>query len=165
MRNGAAGTASRALRLNVPQRIMMITAALAAVAVALFVIVVRPLPGAPTAMSLPWVLWAAAFAASEAFPVHVQVKKDSHSFSVSDLVLAAGLVLTTPSHVVVAQVLGVAAALLAHRRQRGLKFAFNTALVALTGCAATSIYAVLSAPMPTTWYWLAALVAIVGANL
>src|SRR4051795_11412455 len=97
MTNGAAGTASRALRLNVPQRIMMITAALAAVAVALFVIVVRPLPGAPTALNLPWVLWAVAFAAAEAFPVHVQVKKDSHTFSISDLVLAAGLVLTTPA--------------------------------------------------------------------
>src|SRR3954454_19122579 len=165
MTNGAAGTASRALRLNVPQRIMMITAALAAVAVALFVIVVRPLPGAPTALNLPWVLWAVAFAAAEAFPVHVQVKKDSHTFSISDLVLAAGLVLTIPSHLVVAQVVGVARALLVHRRQRGLKLAFNTALFALTGTAATTIYAVLSAPMAQTWYWLAALAAVLGANL
>src|SRR4051794_25930551 len=165
MTNGAAGTASRALRLNVPQRIMMITAALAAVAVALFVIVVRPLPGAPTAMSLPWVLWAAAFAISEAFPVHVQVKKDSHTFSVSDLVLAAGLVLTTPSDLVVAQVVGVAAALLVHRRQRGLKFAFNTALFGLTGTVATAVYSILSAPMAQTWFWLAALAAVLSANL
>src|SRR3954454_2652827 len=165
MTNGAPGTAPRAFRLNVPQRIMMITAALTAVAVALFVIVVRPLPGAPTAMSLPWVLWAAAFAVSEAFPVHVQVKKDSHTFSVSDLVLAAGLVLTTPSHLVVAQVLGVAAALLVHRRQRGLKLAFNTALFALTGTVATTVYAMLSAPLAQTWYWLAALAAVLGANL
>src|SRR3954468_690079 len=165
MTNGAAGTASRALRLNVPQRIMMITAALTAVAVVLFVIVVRPLPGAPTALNLPWVLWAAAFALSEAFPVHVQVKKDSHTFSVSDLVLAAGLVLATPRDLVIAQVVGVAAALLVHRRQRGLKLAFNTALFAMTGSVATAVYSILSAPMATTWYWLAALAAVVGANL
>src|SRR3954468_540711 len=165
MTNGVPGTASRAFRLNVPQRIMMITAALAAVAVALFVIVVRPLPGAPTALNLPWVLWAAAFAAAEAFPVHVQVKKDSHTFSISDLVLAAGLVLTIPGHLVVAQVVGQAAALLLHRRQRGLKLAFNTALFALTSSVATAVYAGLSAPMSQTWFWLAALAAVLGANL
>ena len=45
------------------QRIMLLTATVAAAAVALFVIVVRTLPGAPTALTLPWVLWAAAFAA------------------------------------------------------------------------------------------------------
>src|SRR3954470_1670825 len=137
MTNGAPAMGSRAIRLNVPQRIMLLTAALAAVAAALFVVVVRPLPGAPTAVTLPWVLWAAAFALSEAFPVHVQVKKDSHTFSVSDLVLAAGLVLATPGHLVVAKVVGEAAALFLHRKQRGLKLAFNTALFLLTGCVAT----------------------------
>src|SRR3954453_18980142 len=165
MTNGVSGTASRAFRLNVPQRIMMITAALAAVAVALFVIVVRPLPGAPTALNLPWVLWAVAFAASEALPVHVQVKKDSHTFSISDLVLAAGLVLTQPSHLAAAQAGGIAVALFVHRKQRGLKLAFNAALCALTACVATTIYAGVSAPLATTWYWVAALAAVLGANL
>jgi diguanylate cyclase (GGDEF)-like protein len=165
MTNGATGKGSRAIRFTVPQRIMLLTTALAAVAVVLFVVVVRPLPGAPTAVTLPWVLWAAAFAISEAFPVHVQVKKDSHTFSVSDLVLAAGLVLTTPADLVVAQVVGVAAALFLHRKQRGLKLAFNTALFALTGCVATLVDAVLSAPLATSWYWLAALFAVVSATL
>src|SRR4051794_354969 len=165
MTNGAPGTAPRALRLSVPQRIMLVTTALAAVAVVLFVVVVHPLHGAATALNLPWVLWAAAFAISEAFPVHVQVKKDSHTFSVSDLVLAAGLVLATPRDLVVAQVVGVAAALLVHRRQRGLKLAFNTALFALTGTVATTVYSVLSAPMAQTWSWLAALAAVLCANL
>src|SRR3954454_16791550 len=165
MTNGAPGTAPRALRLSVPQRIMLVTTALAAVAVVLFVVVVHPLHGAATALNLPWVLWAAAFALSEAFPVHVQVKKDSHTFSVSDLVLAAGLVLAIPSDLVVAQVVGVAAALLVHRRQRGLKLVFNTALFALTGTVATTVYSLLSAPLNETWYWLAALAGVLAANL
>src|SRR3954463_9652957 len=165
MASSVLGTVSRAVRLGVPQRILLLTAALAAVATALFAVVVHPLPAPPTAVSLPWVLWAAAFAISEAFPVHVQVKKDSHTFSVSDLVLAAGLVLTIPSHLVVAQVVGQAAALLVHRRQRGLKLAFNTALFALTASVATTVDAVLSAPMAESWYWLAALAAVLSANL
>ena len=119
MTNTASGDRSRTNRLTVPQRIMLFTAVLAAVAAALFVIVVRPLPGAPTALTLPWVFWAAAFAISEALPVHVQIKRDAHTFSVSDLVMAAGLVLTTPGDLVVAQVVGVAVALVLHRRQRG----------------------------------------------
>lgn len=102
MTNGAPGGRAGADRLSVPQRIMLLTAVLATVATALFV-VVHPLPGAPTAVTLPWVVWAAAFALSEAFPVHVQVKRDAHSFSASDLVMAAGLVLTTPGDLVVAR--------------------------------------------------------------
>src|SRR4051794_22812759 len=151
MTNGAPGTAPRALRLSVPQRIMLVTTALAAVAVVLFVVVVHPLHGAATALNLPWVLWAAAFALSEAFPVHVQVKKDSHTFSVSDLVLAAGLVLAIPSDLVVAQVVGVAAALLVHPRPRGLQLAFNTALFPLTRTPAPPLYPVLCAPLAPTW--------------
>src|SRR3954452_20626345 len=165
MASSVLGTVSRAVKLGVPQRIMLLTAALAAVATALFAVVVHPLPAPPTAVSLPWVVWAVAFAISEAFPVHVQVKKDSHTFSVSDLVLAAGLVLATPRDLVIAQVVGVAAALLVHRRQRGLKLAFNTALFALTGTVATAVYSLLSAPLNETWYWLAALAGVLAANI
>src|SRR3954453_5641231 len=165
MANSVLGTVSRAVRLGVPQKIMLLTAALAAVATALFAVVVHPLPAPPTAVSLPWVVWAVAFAISEAFPVHVQVKKDSHTFSVSDLVLAAGLVLTQPSHLVVAQAGGIAVALFVHRRQRGLKLAFNAALCALTACPATTVYSLLSAPLNETWYWLAALAGVLAANL
>src|SRR3954451_8952215 len=108
MTNTASGDRSRTSRLTVPQRIMLFKAVLAAVAAALFVIVVRPLPGAPTALTLPWGFCAVAFAISEALPVHVQIKRDAHTFSVSDLVMAAGLVLATPGDLVIAQVVGVA---------------------------------------------------------
>ena len=42
-------------------------------------------------------LWAAAFAAGEVLVVHVQWKRDAHTFSMGDLVLAAGLFLATPA--------------------------------------------------------------------
>ena len=61
MTNGVEVKETRVSRLGVAQRITLLTASVAAVAVALFVIVVRTLPGAPTALTLPWVLWAAAF--------------------------------------------------------------------------------------------------------
>ena len=101
MTNSGVAARVRTFRLGPPQRIMLLTATLAAVAVSLFVIVVRELPVAPTALNLPWVLWAAAFAASEALVVHVQWQREAHTFSIGDLVLAAGLFLTSPTDLVV----------------------------------------------------------------
>src|SRR4051794_35943374 len=159
MTNGVEVKESRVSRLGVAQRIMLLTAALAAIAVALFVIVVRTLPGAPTALTLPWVLWAAAFTISEALVVHVQWQREAHTFSMGDLVLGAGLLLATPRDLVIAQVLGFAVTLVVQRRQRGVKLAFNVAISALGGSLATIVFAVLSGPVGL-WDWLAALFAV-----
>ena len=159
MTNGVEVKESRVSRLGVPQRIMLLTASLAAIAVALFVIVVRELPGAPTALTLPWVLWAAAFTISEALVVHVQWQREAHTFSMGDLVLGAGLLLATPHELVVAQVLGFAVTLVVQRRQRGIKLAFNVAISALGGSLACIVFAVLSGPLGM-WDWTAALIAI-----
>ncbi|TFV85949.1 EAL domain-containing protein [Blastococcus sp. CT_GayMR16] len=159
MTNGVEVKDSRVSRLGVPQRIMLLTASVAAIAVALFVIVVRTLPGAPTALTLPWVLWAAAFTISEALVVHVQWQREAHTFSMGDLVLGAGLLLATPRELVIAQVLGFAVTLVVQRRQRGIKLAFNVAISALGGSLATIVFALLSGPLGL-WDWLAALFAV-----
>src|SRR3954447_11889515 len=159
MTNGVEVKESRVSRLGVAQRIMLLTASVAAIAVALVVIVVRTLSGAPTALTLPWVLWAAAFTISEALVVHVQWQREAHTFSMGDLVLGAGLLLATPRDLVVAQVIGFAFTLVVQRRQRGIKLAFNLAISALGGSLATIVFAVLSGPVGL-WDWLAALVAI-----
>jgi diguanylate cyclase (GGDEF)-like protein len=138
---------------------MLLTAAVAAAAVALFV-VVRHLPTAPTALSLPWVLWAGAFAVSEALVVHVQWNRESHTFSISDLVLAAGLILATPSQVVTAQVVGAAVTLVVHRRQFGVRLAFNIAQYGFGGGLAVLTYAGLIALVGPSWSWLAALASV-----
>jgi diguanylate cyclase (GGDEF)-like protein len=159
MTNGARPLGIRTVRLGIPQRIMLLTASVAAVAVALFVIVVRPLPGAPTALTLPWVLWAAAFVVAEALVVHVQWQREAHTFSMGDLVLGAGLLLATPRELVMAQVLGFAITLVVHRRQRGIKLAFNLAISALGASIATAVFAGLAGPVGL-WDWLAALIAV-----
>src|SRR3954451_24273183 len=155
MTNGVRALGSRRLRLSVPQRIMLLTASVATIAVALFVIVVRTLPGAPTALTLPWVLWAAAFTISEALSVHVQWQREAHTFSMGDLVLGAGLLLATPRELVLAQVLGFGITLVVQRKQRGIKLAFNVAISALGGSLATIVFAGLSGPLGL-WDWLAA---------
>jgi diguanylate cyclase (GGDEF)-like protein len=155
----------RRIRLGVSQKIALLTGAVAVVAVTLFLVVVAPMPAAPTALNLPWVLWAGLFAASEVLVVHVQWKRESHTFSLSDLVLAAGLVLAVPGDLVLAQVVGTATALILHRRQRGLKLAFNAAQFALAGCMATIVWTTLSVPFGDAWSWIAQLLAVATSTL
>ena len=89
------------------RRIGLLTAVVALAGAALFWGAVLRLPalGTPVAASPGSSGWRA-FAAAEVLVVHVQVKRDSHSFSLTDLVLAAGLCLLTPSSLVLAQLLG-----------------------------------------------------------
>src|SRR5690242_16036392 len=160
MTNGGLSGAARKFRMGPSQRIMLLSATLAVTAVALFAIVVRALPAAPTALNLPWVLWAGAFAVSEWLEVHVQWNRESHTFSASDLVLAAGLILTSPVHIVTAQVVGVGVTMVVHRRQRGVRLAFNLAEYSLGGCLAVLTTSGLSDLLGQGWSWVAALVGV-----
>jgi diguanylate cyclase (GGDEF)-like protein len=155
----------RRIRLGVPQKIALLTAGITAAAVTLFVLVVVPLPPAPTALTLPWVLWAGMFAISEVLVVHVQWKRDSHTFSISDLVLAAGLVLADPAALVLAQVAGTATALVLHRKQRGLRLAFNSAQFGLAGCMAVIVFRSLAPVLGDAFSWVAQLLAVGVATL
>src|SRR6478672_6924486 len=166
MTNGVPAVQNNLLgRLTPSQRIMLLTATVAVAAVALFVIVVRSLPGAPTALNLPWVLWAAAFALGEVLVVHWQWKRDAHSFSMGDLVLAVGLFLASPVQLVTAMALGAGAALLVHRRQTGVKLVFNMAEYALGSSVALVVFHALSTVLGSNLDWLAALVAVLAATL
>ena len=96
MTDGRRAAGTLRLRLDPAQRAWVWTVTVAAAATALFVIVVRPLPQPVDALTLPWVVWVLAFAVSEVLVVHVHMERDSHTFSLSDLVLAAGLCLAPP---------------------------------------------------------------------
>src|SRR3954449_8265328 len=136
----SAGSAAAAawLRLSTMQRIGVLVAGIMALAIALFLGVVVRLPALDAPLRMPWPVWVLAFAVGEALVVHVQVRKDAHTFSLTDLVLAAALCLAHPVVLVAAQVAGAALALLLVRRQTGLKLAFNLAQFALCACVATT---------------------------
>ncbi|HEY4624771.1 MAG TPA: EAL domain-containing protein [Blastococcus sp.] len=165
MTSGVDAVHNRVGRLTPSQRIMLLTATVAAAAVTLFVIVVRVLPGAPTALNLPWVLWAAAFALGEVLVVHWQWKQDAHSFSMGDLVLAAALLLAAPGHLVTALVVGAGAALVLHRRQTGLKLLFNLAEYGLGAGLSVVVFHALSTGLGDGFTWLAALAGVLTSTL
>ena len=149
-------------RLSVPRRIILLVAVLAAVAGALGLTVVPHLPGPESALDLPWIVWVAAFALAEVLVVHVQLQRDSHSFSLTDLVLVAGLYLLEPAALITAQVAGVGLIFVLRRRQYGLKLAFNLVQYALAGCLATTVFAFLGrgTALSGAWDWVAALAAV-----
>jgi len=153
--------------LTTTRRIGLLVMVVATVAAALYVLVVRDLPRLEGAFSLPWLVWVAAFAAGELLVVHIQLQKDSHSFSLTDLVLVAGLYLVAPAQLITAQLAGAALALVLHRRQSGLKLAFNLAQFALSGCLATTLFAALSqdAALSGAWNWVAGLAAVAVSTL
>ncbi len=149
-------------RITVRHRIALLVAVLAASAGALGLTVVPHLPGPTSALHLPWIVWVAAFALSEVLVVHIQLQRDSHSFSMTDLVFVAGLYLLEPAALITAQVAGVALVLVVHRRQFGMKLAVNVAEYSLQGCLATIVFGTLgrATALAGAWDWVAALAAV-----
>jgi diguanylate cyclase (GGDEF)-like protein len=158
----SSGTPSLLSRLSVGSRVVLFVGLLSAAAVGMFFAVVRDLPGPAAPLDLPWPAWVALFAASELLVVHVQLQRDSHSLSLSDLTFMAGLYLIEPTTLVAAQVAGVGLALLLHRRQFGVKLAFNLAQYALAGGLATAVFTLLSRDtvLSGPWSWVAALAGV-----
>jgi diguanylate cyclase (GGDEF)-like protein len=154
-------------RLDPGQRIALLAGALAVVAIATFFGVVIHLPRLDVPLNPPWLVWVGAFAVGESLVVHVQVRRDSHTFSLTDLVLVAALCLAQPTNLVTAQLTGTGIVLLLDRRQSGLKVAFNLAQFALVDCVATTVFAVVTqgAAWSSPWTWAGALVAVAVTTL
>jgi diguanylate cyclase (GGDEF)-like protein len=153
--------------LTTTRRIALLVAVMSLAAGAVFVIVVRDLPRLNAPIGLPWWVWVAAFATGQLLVVWVQLKRDSHGFTLTDLVLVAGLYLAEPATVVLTQVVGTGLAVAVRQRQRGLKLAFNVAQYALTGSLAVVVFSTLprDTDWDSPWRWLAALVAVAVAAL
>src|SRR4051794_18982298 len=80
-------------------------------------------PGAQ--LWLPW--WAVALmaAACDVVVVHVQVRREAQSVSLSELVIVVGLFFAAPGALLVGRLVGSAAAFVGWRRQSGIKLLFN----------------------------------------
>ena len=108
-------------------RVHLLTFLLVTTAVVLLVKVVANLHEIPAPRQIPWWVMIPLFCAAEVFVVHIQFRRDAHSFSLSELPLVAGFFFAPPLVVVLAMVAGTALALSVHRRQSPLKLAFNLA--------------------------------------
>jgi signal transduction histidine kinase len=117
--------------------------------------------------SVPWWVLAIAFGLAEVFVIHVRIGRDAQSLSLSEIPLVIGLAYVAPSALILAQVVGVGAALTFHRRQTPIRTAFNLAQRSTTATLAIALFAVLHAQLGSSWpaIWVAAGLATVAADV
>lgn len=75
-------------------------------------------------VNVPWLVLVILFAAAERAVFHLRFRKDAHSFSLSEIPLIIALFVASPLAAITAQMVANAAVLV-HRRQQPVKFAFN----------------------------------------
>jgi diguanylate cyclase (GGDEF)-like protein len=121
-------------------RVWMLTAAITLGTLALFSTFVVDLAPLNTPVRMSWWMLAALFYLTEIYVVHIEFRRDAHSFSMSEIPLVLGLFFATPTDFVLAQLVGALIALGIHRRQSLLKLAFNTGHFCLEATLATILF-------------------------
>ena len=115
----------RLLRLSPSNGVWILNICMAAGALLLHAGVVVDLERASVSIEVPWWALAPLFTAAEIFVVHLHLRRDAHSFSLSEVPLVLGLFFVAPSELLLSQLVGAGAALLLHRKQSIIKMAFN----------------------------------------
>jgi hypothetical protein len=108
-------------------RVWLFTAVLAGMAIVVYIDGVRPLVRVPSPISLPWPALAIAFVAAETKVILVHFRRETHSFSLSEIPAVLGLFFLSPDEYLLAVIVGSGAALLVTARQSIVKVAFNLA--------------------------------------
>jgi diguanylate cyclase (GGDEF)-like protein len=154
------------VRLDGPIRVGALGCLVAGLAGAIYALALAGLD-APGDLRVPWWTLVLVFLVAEASVVHLHFRSEAHSLSLSEAGLVFGLFFASPFGLISAQLAGGSLALLAFRRQRPLKVAFNLAQFALSSCMALLIFRALTdvAGADGPLAWLAALAAAGAASV
>ena len=135
----------------------LFTIGLATVAVAVFLLYVVPAPAYDPADVLPWPLFAVAFGLAEIAVVHLMVRNQAYTISLSEVPLVFGFYFCAPAYLVVAQFVGAGVVLVLHRRQPPLKIAFNLSIFLLGSSLAILVFQEIAQLGPTNVFvwWVA----------
>jgi diguanylate cyclase (GGDEF)-like protein len=148
-------------------RVWLFTAILAGLAVLVYLDGVASLRPLATPITLPWPVLAAAFAAAETKVILVHFRRETHSFSLSEIPAVLGLFFVTPNEYLLAVLGGSAVALLVTARQSVVKVAFNLANFAFVSTVTLVVFRGLGsfAGRPGAADWIAAFAAMLIACL
>jgi diguanylate cyclase (GGDEF)-like protein len=105
--------------------------------------------------------------ASEGLAVHIRVRRGGHAVSLSEIPVVLGLIFAGPLVLLLARVVGGGAGLILLRRQRGVKLAFNVAMLGLHTTVGAAVFHALAATPGTLGPrdWLAAYAAMVVVEI
>ena len=127
--------------LGLEAKIWLLTVVVAAAAVGAYLGLVAPLGTGPSELDVPWWLVAAGFAAAERWVVHLHFRRSTHSLSLGELPLVAGLLFLPAHELVIAGLVGSSIALAFDREIPTFKAFFNLAQFTLGTCAALFVVA------------------------
>ncbi len=117
--------------------------------------------------TLPFLVLVAAFSVAEATALHVEIRKESHSLSLSGIPMMFGLLFVSPMALVLAYVAGAAPAMLIVRKSDIVKTSWNLCLFfAEAALAGLIVRRLLGTSMPDSLLeWMVPLVAVLAAEL
>ena len=137
-------------------RVWPLAGGLAGFAAVLYVTHITGLTAVSAPFELPWWSLLIAFTLVDACMVHLQFRREAHSFTLAEIPLTFGLFFVAPLVLIPARLAGGALALTLVRRQRPVKLAFNLALFALEASVALVIFHALGGHPGLGWANLAA---------
>ena len=124
-----------------------------------------PLAVEPDRWQIPLPVVALLFAAGEVFVLHLHVRRQRRTVSLSEVPLVLGLFLASPWALVVGRLIGSVVCLVLHRKQRGVKLVLNLMIFAAETTAALVVFRALLPDGPTgPGAWVAAYVAAAVAS-
>ncbi len=120
----------------------------------------------PSPLSLPWWVFTVSFALTESVVMHIQVRREAQTVSVSELPLVVGLFFADPAALLVGRLIGSLGIFVLHRRSSPLKTFFNLALVGAETCVAVAVFRMVATgdSVVGPQDWLAAYLAVFIAN-
>ncbi len=142
-------------------RVWLLNVGLATAAVVGYALFIRDLPALATPVRIPWPVLAIAFFVTEAKVIDVHFRRESHSFSLSELPSVLGFFFMTPTDYLLALLLGSGVALILHSHQSPLKVVFNLSNYAFIAIVALTVFRGIGefAGPPAPIDWLAAMIA------
>jgi diguanylate cyclase (GGDEF)-like protein len=120
--------------------VWLLVGVLAAASAGLYQSVVAGLDALDAPWRLSWVVLAPLFYVVESHVVHLELRREAHSFSLGELPMILALFFGGPTTFVVAQIVGATGAFVFHRRQSVLKVCFNVAHYALEAVVAAAVF-------------------------
>jgi len=127
-------------QLSGTKRVWLLSATIAAASVAIFVGLVLGNDPVRPGFDVPWWVLAGGFFIAEIFGVHVQVRRDDYTFSLSEIPLVLGLFFSDSVGLILAHLVGSGLALMLYRRQAPVKLAFNLSHFMLEVSLATAAF-------------------------
>ena len=158
--------------LRAPRRVWAFNGVLALACAVVWVVGIGSLdiPAFGRGPHLSWYWLALAFYLAEILVVHLQFRKQAHTISLTEIGLTLGLLLGSPSSLLMGQLAGTFVALVVNRRRSQLrqlaKFAFNLAELPLCSGIALLVFRSLASPADSApRLWVLVLVACAVAHV